>query len=100
MNRLCTLLGIERPVIQSPMAGFQGFELAAAGPQSLPAALTAACTGRPARGLVHRWIEDSARVAAAVPLFPLAAGKPAPMRAAALVETPAAGRPTQEAPAP
>jgi nitronate monooxygenase len=100
---------------------------ALAGPQPRPTALTAAYTGRPARGLVNRWIEDSARVASAIPAFPLAAGAVAPLRAAAeaqgrddftalwagehvhaprpgpaaaLVEALAVGWPTQEAPAP
>ena len=48
-----------------------------------PTAITTAFTGRPARGLVNRWIDDSARLSDAIPPFPLAAGALAPLRAAA-----------------
>jgi nitronate monooxygenase len=48
-----------------------------------PTAITAAFTGRPARGIVNRWIEDSARLTGVIPPFPLAAGALAPLRAAA-----------------
>ena len=51
--------------------------------QPRPTAITAAFTGRPARGLVNSWIEQSAGLADAIPPFPLATGALAPLRAAA-----------------
>lgn len=43
-------------------------------------AVTAAFTGRPARGLVNRWVRESAAVQPHIPPFPLAAGALMPLR--------------------
>jgi nitronate monooxygenase len=95
---LRTLFGIELPIIQAPMAGVQGSELAVAVSEATTSAIHRAAlrsdvvrhtavtnlfSGRPARGIMNRLMQELGPLNAAAPPFPLAAAALAPLRSAA-----------------